>query len=91
MKRTLPDDKSWQQNPEEYNLHRVQEITVHGGFILKIWMNDIAIITVKKPFKFSHLIGEFIYLVKLGSRQLCISNLLLTVTGHLRAAALMET
>ena len=63
VKRTLPENKSWQQNPEKYNIHRVQEITVHGGFILKIWMNDIAIITVKKPFKFSHLIGEFIYLV----------------------------
>ena len=62
MKKTLPDNKSWQQNPEKYNMHRVQEITIHGGFIHKIWMNDIAIITVKKPFKFSHLIGEFIYL-----------------------------
>ena len=51
-------------------MHRVKEITVHGGFIQKIWMNDIAIITVKKPFKFSHLIGEFIYLVKLGSCHL---------------------
>ena len=77
MKRTLPDDKSWQRNPEEYNLHRVQEITVHGGFIRKIWMNDIAIITVKKPFKFSRKIGEFIYLVKLGSRHLFNTNLLL--------------
>ena len=61
VKRTLPDDKSWQQNPEEYNLHRVQEISVHGGFIQKIWMNDIAIITVKKPFKFSQKIGKIFY------------------------------
>ena len=36
----------------------VKEITVHGGFIFKILMNDIAIITVKKPFKFSKLIGR---------------------------------
>jgi len=58
VKRTLPDDKSWERDPEKYNLHRVKEITVHGGFLQKIWMNDIAIITVKKPFKFSRKIGR---------------------------------
>ena len=77
VKRTLPDNKSWQRNPEKYNLHRVQEITVHGGFIQKIWMNDIAIVTVKKPFKFSHLIGEFICLLKPGFRHILITKALL--------------
>ena len=40
---------------EDFGVHRVKKIQLHEGFIKDIWVNDLAIITVMKPFKFDHI------------------------------------
>ena len=44
--------KAWKKHDKKYGVHRVKDIQLHGGFIQGIWINDLAIITVKKPFEF---------------------------------------
>ena len=44
--------KAWKKNDKKHGVHRVKDIQLHGGFIQGIWINDLAIVTVKKPFKF---------------------------------------
>ena len=44
--------KEWIKNDKKYGVHRVKNIRLHKGFIKGIWINDLAIVTVKKPFKF---------------------------------------
>ena len=48
---------SWKKFDKEFNVHRVKKIKLHGGYMEGIYMNDLAIITVKKPFKFDNQIG----------------------------------
>ena len=43
---------SWKKHDKEYNVHRVKKIKLHGGYMQGTYMNDLAIITVKEPFKF---------------------------------------
>ena len=49
--------KKWIKDDKKYGVHRVKNIKLHKGFIQGIWLNDLAIITVKKPFKFDNQIG----------------------------------
>ena len=49
--------KKWIKDDKKYGVHRVKNIQLHKGFIQGIWLNDLAIITVKKPFKFDHITG----------------------------------
>ena len=56
----LPSAKtptSWKIHDKKFKVHRVKKIQLHGGFIQGIFMNDLAIITVKKPFKFDDQTG----------------------------------
>ena len=51
----LPNAKtptSWKKYDEKFKVHRVKKIQLHGGYIQGIWINDLAIITVTKPFEF---------------------------------------
>ena len=51
----LPKAKTpneWKRKDKEYGVHRVKKIQLHEGFIQGTWINDLAIVTVKKPFKF---------------------------------------
>ena len=48
---------AWKSRDKEYGVHRVKKIQLHGGFIQGIWINDIAIITVKRPFKIDDVTG----------------------------------
>ena len=55
IKNNLPPAKTakaWKKDDKKYGVHRVKDIQLHGGFIQGIWINDLAIITVKKPFEF---------------------------------------
>ena len=49
---------SWKKYDEKFKVHRVKKIQLHGGFIKDIWINDLAIITVIKPFKFNDVTGK---------------------------------
>ena len=44
--------KAWKKDDKKHGVHRVKDIQLHGGFIQGIWINDLAIITVTKPFEF---------------------------------------
>ena len=48
---------SWKKYDEKFKVHRVKKIQLHGGYIQGIWINDLAIVTVKKPFKFNDETG----------------------------------
>ena len=48
---------SWKRNDKKYKVHRVKKILLHGGYMQGTYMNDLAIITVKKPFKFDKQTG----------------------------------
>ena len=50
--------KAWKRKDKKYGVHRVKKIQLHGGFIKDIWINDLAIITVIKSFKFNDLTGK---------------------------------
>ena len=50
----LPPAKTinyWKAKDKKYKVHRVKKIELHGGYLRDNWMNDIAIVTVKPPFK----------------------------------------
>ena len=49
--------KEWIRYDKEFGVHRVKNIRLHKGFIKGIWINDLAIVTVKKPFEFDHITG----------------------------------
>ena len=49
----LPNAKTvnaWEKGVLENGVHRVKKIKLHEGFIRGIWINNLAIVTVKKPF-----------------------------------------
>ena len=45
----------WKKLKKENKVHSVKKIKLHGGYIKANFLNDIAIITVKEPFKFDHV------------------------------------
>ena len=47
--------KTWKKLKKENKVHSVKKIKLHGGFIKANFLNDIAIITVKEPFKFDRV------------------------------------
>ena len=47
----------WKKLKKENKVHSVKKIKLHGGYIKANFLNDIAIITVKEPFKFDHQTG----------------------------------
>ena len=59
--------KAWKRKHEKNGVHRVKKIQLHGGFIKDIWINDLAIITVIRPFKFND-ITEKVPLPSKGSK-----------------------
>ena len=59
--------KMWKRKHEKHGVHRVKKIQLHGGFIKDIWINDLAIITVFKPFKFND-VTEKVPLPSKGSK-----------------------
>ena len=59
--------KAWKRKDKKYGVHRVKKIQLHGGFIKDIWINDLAIITVIRPFKFND-VTEKVPLPSKGSK-----------------------
>ena len=47
--------QTWKKLKKENKVHSVKKIKLHGGYIKVNFLNDIAIITVKEPFKFDHV------------------------------------
>ena len=47
--------KAWKKLKKANKVHSVKKIKLHGGFIKANFLNDIAIITVKEPFKFDRV------------------------------------
>ena len=47
--------QTWKKLKKENKVHSVKKIRLHGGYIKSNFLNDIAIITVKEPFKFDHV------------------------------------